>query len=31
LGYAPRYSSLAAVQEAVTWLRQNGVVTGQTN
>jgi nucleoside-diphosphate-sugar epimerase len=26
LGYTPRYSSLRAVQEAVTWLRQAGIV-----
>ena len=26
LGYAPRYTSLQAVQEAVTWLRQDGQV-----
>ena len=28
LGYAPRYSALAAVQESVTWLIQNGALTG---
>ncbi len=28
LGYAPRFSSLEAVQEAVTWLIANGRVTG---
>ena len=27
LGYAPRYSSLLAVQEAVTWLMKEGQVT----
>ncbi len=26
LGYAPRYSSLAAVEEAVTWLDQQGLI-----
>jgi nucleoside-diphosphate-sugar epimerase len=28
LGYAPRYSSLRAVQESVGWLRENGVIVG---
>jgi len=26
LGYKPRYTSLQAVQESVTWLMQNGIV-----
>jgi nucleoside-diphosphate-sugar epimerase len=28
LGYAPRYSSLSAVQESVEWMRENGVISG---
>jgi nucleoside-diphosphate-sugar epimerase len=28
LGYAPRYTSLSAVQESVGWLRENGVISG---
>jgi nucleoside-diphosphate-sugar epimerase len=28
LGYAPRYSSLSAVQESVEWLRETGVIAG---
>jgi nucleoside-diphosphate-sugar epimerase len=28
LGYAPRYSSLSAVQQSVEWLQENGVIPG---
>lgn len=28
LGYEPRYSPLAAVQESVAWLRENGMLVG---
>ncbi|WP_213803521.1 NAD-dependent epimerase/dehydratase family protein [Granulicella sp. dw_53] len=27
LGYAPRYSSIQAIQESVQWLRENGIVS----
>jgi len=30
LGYAPRYSSLEAVQESVAWMARQGLIAGLT-
>jgi nucleoside-diphosphate-sugar epimerase len=31
LGYKPRHTPLAAVQESVSWLIENGVITASPN